>query len=230
MNGAVLYRDSERMAIVTGLRRPSKNPKTGPMLQTWILATGTDPVTATQTGADSAVCGDCDGRRVNSGWCYVTAAHAPLQAFKTYSGQPVQTGALDTIDASIRLGAYGDPATVPIEQIDRWVHRRRHTGYTHQWRTCSGEYSAYVMASCETPEHRTQAKDQGYRTFRVVPSASHIAPDEVHCPADKQPGRHTCATCGLCDGMQTSAKDVAVVAHGGGGQPQKLLQIEGYGQ
>jgi hypothetical protein len=64
-NGAVVYTgpselDGRRIVgIVTGTRRPSANPKTGPMLQLWIMRTHAAPHVAQRTGADASVCGDC---------------------------------------------------------------------------------------------------------------------------------------------------------------------------
>lgn len=38
--------------IVTGIKRPSRNQKTGDMLQTWILVEGSSPVAAINSGQD----------------------------------------------------------------------------------------------------------------------------------------------------------------------------------
>lgn len=67
-NGVVLYEGpsaidgSPIVAIVTGFKDPSKNDKTGTMLQVWILRADVEPHEAQKTGADSAVCGDCPMR------------------------------------------------------------------------------------------------------------------------------------------------------------------------
>ena len=47
------------VAILTGLRSPSANRKTGAMAQLWILSADESPVDASQSGADASVCGDC---------------------------------------------------------------------------------------------------------------------------------------------------------------------------
>lgn len=45
--------------IATGYARPSKNTKTGALLQTWILRQDVAPHDAVASGADASVCGDC---------------------------------------------------------------------------------------------------------------------------------------------------------------------------
>ena len=63
--GVVLYRGPSLLdgkpivCIATGLRSPSGNPKTGPMVQTWIMREDVAPHTAQKSGEDSSVCGDC---------------------------------------------------------------------------------------------------------------------------------------------------------------------------
>lgn len=83
-NGYVIYQGPSELdgdpvvAIVTGFRIPSANAKTGASIpQTWILRADADPITATLTGADASVCGDCKHRgHIESGGnpgrsCYV---------------------------------------------------------------------------------------------------------------------------------------------------------------
>jgi hypothetical protein len=65
IRGLELWRGPSRLdgapivAIATGLAEPSSNPKTGPMVQTWILRADSSPQEAQRTGADASVCGDC---------------------------------------------------------------------------------------------------------------------------------------------------------------------------
>jgi hypothetical protein len=69
-NGVILYRgpsllDGKRIVVVaTGLARRSKNPKTGNLVQTYILADqGEDPIRAWLNGGDESICGTCPPRR-----------------------------------------------------------------------------------------------------------------------------------------------------------------------
>ena len=71
--GVVLYRGPSKLdgepivCIATGLKAPSKNPKTGTMVQTWILREDVAPHKAQKTGEDSSVCGDCPLRPLMKG-------------------------------------------------------------------------------------------------------------------------------------------------------------------
>jgi hypothetical protein len=64
-NGAIVWDGPSRidgspiMAIVTGLRTASANPKTGDMLQTWILRSDMHPQDAIKAGSDYGICGSC---------------------------------------------------------------------------------------------------------------------------------------------------------------------------
>jgi len=65
IRGLELWRGASRLdgapivAIATGLAAPSSNPKTGPMVQTWILRADVAPHEAQRDGRDASVCGDC---------------------------------------------------------------------------------------------------------------------------------------------------------------------------
>jgi hypothetical protein len=104
------------------------NRKTGDMVQTWVIRSDIDPITASRTGADTAICGDCPHKGTPSdkatGWakdrtCYVNLLFAPNGVFKAY-----RKGAYDTAQGhdaiaaiakgkGVRLGSYGDPAACP---------------------------------------------------------------------------------------------------------------------
>jgi hypothetical protein len=69
------------------------NRKTGDMVQTWVIRSDIDPITASRTGADTAICGDCPHKGTPSdkatGWakdrtCYVNLLFAPNGVFKAY--------------------------------------------------------------------------------------------------------------------------------------------------
>jgi hypothetical protein len=89
-NGVILYRGPSMLdgapivAILTGLASSSLNPKTGDMLQTWIIREDVSPVDATRTGDDASVCGDCKHRPANMGSCYVTVFQAPRSVHAAY--------------------------------------------------------------------------------------------------------------------------------------------------
>jgi hypothetical protein len=120
---------------------------------------------------------------------------------------------------SLRLGAYGDPAALPIDVVRVLASFTvRHTGYTHQWRTIDPSWSAYVMASADTAADRAAANGLGYRTFRVRPAEDPIGTREITCPASDEAGKRTtcdrCALCGGNAGRLAGLKDITIAAHG----------------
>jgi len=219
--------------IVVLAQRGSKNSKTGNMMQTFILRSDVDPVTANRTGEDFAICGDCphkgvphngDKGQAKRRTCYVTLIHAPLGKFKAF-----QRGSYETIEGHaaikafgagqmVRIGTYGDGAAVPsyvwdslCEGAEGW------TAYTHQsgCQTAATDAHRY-MTSAESLPDAQSAWDRGERTFRVIADIAELAKgSEVLCPASEEAGRRTtCEHCKLCAGASIKAKSVAIVAHG----------------
>lgn len=136
--------------IVVLLTLGSRNEKTGPMVQSFIVRADMSPIAAKDAAADTSVCGDCPRRHSLGGDCYVLIHNAPHSAWKAWdrAGRPVgditdsaRAIARDAHAHGIRLGAYGDPAAVPWqvwEGLFRAIEtiagkRPDHTGYTHQW-------------------------------------------------------------------------------------------------
>lgn len=217
--------------IVAIITIKTKNPKTGPMAQLWILRPDVSPGKAIRTGLDVSICGTCPLRAIDANGnrqvrrCYVNPM-GPASVYRTYRrgryavATPVTLWAM-LAGRTVRLGAYGDPAALPIDVVATIVaFAVRHTGYTHQRRTVSPEWARYVMASADNAADRLEAKAQGYRTFRVVAPGDTIDKSEIHCPASEEQGkRTTCDRCTLCAGnagRYTGLKDVAIYAHGVG--------------
>ena len=207
------------IAIATGLAKPSSNIKTGPMVQTWILAQNESPVDAARNGSDAAVCGDCPLRPLNLGTCYVTLFQGPRSIWTTW-----KRGRYDDFDPTafaskpVRFGAYGDPAAVPFHIWDTiGFQASMTTGYTHQWRTCDPLHKHYCMASVEDEAGALEARAKGWRTFRVTTSPGDKSlSKEVICPASEEAGHKIqCIDCGACDGTSSSRKSHIVIhAHG----------------
>ena len=230
VNGAVLYHgpsqlDGEEIVVVlTGLARGgSKNSKTGKMLQTWILRADRDPRQASLTGADASICGDCKHRRNNGGACYVVIEQAPLAVWRAwkrgiYADWTKAFPANALKGRRVRLGSYGDPAAVPYNVWRRVLDQKitGWTGYTHQWkRSDFKRLRSVVMASVDTAEEADEARADVWRTFRVRASGEELRRGEVSCPASDEMGKlTTCEKCGLCQGLQSEAKDIAIQAHG----------------
>jgi hypothetical protein len=220
-------------AVVTGLETGGKNTKIGKMAAVYILRADMSPMQASQTGADYAICGDCkhrgtvevrDGVHRNVGRsCYVTLFHGPRVVYKAYKDGVYPRAGLSVIaeamrGALVRLGAYGDPAAVPLHVWQTVLaHVKDATGYTHQWRE-HPELAAYCMASCDTSQEREEAKRLGFRTFRIRTAEAPTLKGEGKCPASKEMGKVTqCNACMLCSGTSKGHKsDITIVAHGPG--------------
>jgi hypothetical protein len=212
------------VAILTGLNKRSSNPKTGDMLQTWILVRDQHPSEALKSGDDYAICGDCI-HRPNGGkrTCYVNIM-GPASVWRSF-----QKGGYESVDPDeagdivsgrkVRLGAYGDPAAVPASVWRSLIANvKTFTGYTHQWRDCP-DISDLCMASCETQQDVQDAQALGYRTFRVMPKGEEPTRRELVCPSSAEMGRRvTCADCGLCAGAMRHkprvVPGIAITVHG----------------
>ena len=244
--GLLIYRgpsliDGKEIAVILTIR--SDNTKLGNMAQTWIIAADVDPITASRTGADTAVCGDCAFKGIPdpgkpTGWakargCYVNLLFRPLALFKALQeGKLLECSPreaaelLRQLGLPMRAGAYGDPVAAP-----EYVHRPLiasvpgHTAYSHQWRSMA--LPKWSMASADSLAMAKDAWSRGYRTFRVIGDVSELDAKEILCPASKEAGkRTTCAECKLCAGtMSRSPKSIAIVAHGGGGAEKAAKRI-----
>lgn len=245
--GIVLYRGPSVLtgapivAIATGLqaaRRHSRqgvNAKTGAVVQVYILAGGRNPVAAHASGRDAAVCGDCPHR---AGSCYVRLDRGPLQVWRAYQRGRYRQPSLQTARAAlaglpVRLGAYGDPAAVPLPVWETALGQAgSHTGYTHQWRTCDPGLRRWCMASCDSQAEAGQAQAAGWRTFTVVPKGATV-PGQLAllCPASEEGGRKLhCVDCRACDGTAGGRhSQVWIPVHGAAHRQaayNRLVQID----
>ena len=217
------------------------NRKTGDMVQTWILRSDIDPISASRTGEDSSICGDCPHKGKPSdkasGWaigrsCYVNLLFAPNGVYKAYKrgSYPVAQGH-DAIRAiglgmGVRLGSYGDPEAIP-EHVWRSLTSAAEyvTAYTHGANTMPD----IVMTSADSAAQAHDAWGKGERTFRVISALDKVIKGkEILCPASEESkaasGKTvTCAMCKLCGGNSVKAKSVAIVAHGASKRTTKGL-------
>lgn len=235
-NGWILYEGpsqldgTEIVAIATGSRVTSKNRKTGPMLQTWMLNANVHPHEAIIRRLDTCVCGDCgfklddEGNRI----CYVKPM--PLgQIYNQYRDgrYPITPNYSQGLNA--RIGSYGDPTAVPIKVwLNLIANVPAATGYTRQWQQQQfQDFRHFCMASCFNDEESQYARALGWKAYTIRPVAQPSKPlnltedpsnaqrpslvKEVDCPAAKLPNQITCNSCKLCDGQKTN---VSVVVHG----------------
>lgn len=212
MSNAIIYEGPSTfdgkpvVVIATGIDQPSRNSKTGPMVQVYTLLRDTPPIEAVKSGEDQSICGTCIHR---GSTCYVNVAQGPTAVYKAYKegkylpGNPKKVG----YNRSIRLGAYGD-MTFDSGVIQDLVSRARMwVGYTHLAAT-RPDLKGLVQASADTPEEAIAYQGQGWKTYRVRNKGEALLPGEINCPSHKG---ITCDQCGLCNGRQ---KNVSIEVHG----------------
>jgi len=210
------YNGQELVAVATGIKEPSKNIKTGAMLQLYIFEAAAAPLSFS-----TAACGTCNlGPRE---LCYVVRCQGPNQTWKTWAagGYPRLSARSHRhlfAGQRIRLGAYGDPAMVPfgvLRQLCGWCVD--HTGFTHQWRWRPPYYAQLLHASCETPAAAHQARARGWKTFRVMTPGQNREGDEKTC-RNEALGRQ-CIDCCRCKGGNGDNR--VIMRHG---SPQLIVR------
>ena len=233
LNGRILFEGLSPIngkpivIIATGFKENSANPKTGFMLQTWILSAELKPNEAFKTnenGYGESVCGDCPHALYNSpkknGFapCYVRTYHAPRSVYECY-----KKGNYPHIENDwhlfnnlpVRLGSFGDPCCIPVEILKNIISRcSKHTGYTHQWRKPYGQHlKGICMASADGMRDYIESTSQGWTPFLVRKSTDEAPKGALICPASAEAGRKvTCADCTSCDGV-SRPKGVVIIAH-----------------
>jgi hypothetical protein len=223
-NSIVVYRGQTKLKTGNGrvfgaLTYGTSNPKTGNMVQLWILS----PIerwAISRAQDKSATCGNCPLKQA----CYVSPM-GPESVRRGVRGKRanLKRGIASLAGQYLRLGAAGEPTALPIAEVKAMAQSNLGwTGYTHQWAHVSDQWASLLMASVETLEQRLAAKANGWRTFRVTKTgeASELQSGEIWCPSLKGV---TCADCGLCCGTSRKAKDIAIPVHGA--RAKNLLAI-----
>jgi hypothetical protein len=216
--------------FVTGITQRAvkgSNAKTGPAIQTHILRTDVDPLEAIRNGADSAICGGCAFKGVDSvpigktypkdRTCYVQVHKASLGIYRSFSNGNVRTLPVAEVANLIsgrvlRLGSYGDPAAIPFNV---WEALRRYTvfslGYTHQYRSERlQDVTAFCQISADTEQDAIMAHAQGYGSFRVIGPDQRPLSFEMVCPSLEGV---QCIDCGACSGG-INGRNVVIPVHG----------------
>jgi hypothetical protein len=232
--GPSAFDDKPVVAIVSGAGGATRNQKTGPMAQLWILRADVAPHEAQKTGEDQSVCGDCSlrplvAREQGLPKCYVVTYQSANSTWRAHRDEPEDLAGcaafLRQAGASLRLGAYGDPAALP-ERVVRTLAfaSSGFTGYTHAWRNTRAMRDL-LMASVESEGQKQEAQALGWRTFRVRRPEDRVLSDEIICPAANESEAKRsdgldvqCYTCRLCDGRvaQDARKNITIMAHGWG--------------
>jgi hypothetical protein len=219
-NGPSLLDGKPIVVIATYSKR---NPKTGKVVQTYILRSDINPLKASKTGEDFSICGSCPmrgemttdpKRKIAKGRkCYVNLGQGVLIVFKSFLRGVYKEGDPRTMgrDRFVRVGTYGDPAAVPSHVWDELLAEcETWTAYTHQkpWRP------DIAMQSADSHAEAIAHWKAGRRTFRVIVDLGDIdKTNEALCPASKEAGRRVqCTACKLCKGS-SKAKSIAIMEH-----------------
>jgi hypothetical protein len=234
--GVVLYDGESRFdgsRILAILTFHSSNWKTGDIPQVWILRADRHPREVRAGKLDQAICGHCP-LAANMG-CYVTSPELgsiwrKLQAGGYMTDVPRAMRRLVAEEPpAIRLGAYGDPAAVPIEVWDEMraalPPQVRLIAYTHAWDHMEGEgYKHLCMASVDSPAQAARARAKGWRTFRVaLPQDEEPVKGQEVCPFIFDPEGVKCRRCRICTGAGGKGPCIVVPAHGGAIQKTRAL-------
>ena len=173
------YDGAEIMLLGGAVKAPSRNRKTGWMIQMYILVKNVPPVEAVKQELDASVCGNCSMRWNKGGGCYVTPLWMTPMWKKGVEAPRITPTELARLankyNTPIRQGAYGDPAFVPMyvwEELENAVSNKKGASYTHQWESVSPEYAMFSMASVENLKQKADALALGYRTYRQVDNES----------------------------------------------------------
>jgi hypothetical protein len=240
--GVILYEGPSALdgapivVIANRITSASDNGKTGAMVQSFVIRSDVDPVTALNTGADASICGNCQHRprierragkskRVRT--CYVNVGRSVRSVYAAYQrGRYARPGVdydariLPALFAGLafRSGTYGDPTAAPY-QVWRaaTLLARAITGYTHQWKQKRFRHFARLcMASVDSVAEMAEAHAMGWRTFRVRTRQEPKQAGEAICPASAEAGHKTdCAACSACGGLSAKARvSMVIIAHG----------------
>jgi len=223
--GYIIYEGPSRIngdpivAIATGVHNKSHNPKTGPMVQIYILSSKYHPLDAIKCGGNTSVCGNCPMKRIIKdgkmhGACYVNLGQGPNNIYRSYKTKRYTklTSYAVFKGRAVRFGAYGDPTAIPLKIIKEIASQATSwTGYTHRWQlTKNGGYKDYCIASCDSVALVKKALSIGWTTFRHKKPESPLLSNETICPNDKDGTQ--CITCGLCNGK--SQVNIVIDRHG----------------
>jgi hypothetical protein len=213
--GYVVYEGKSELdgkPIVSVMTVKSVNKKTGDIPQVWIMRSDVNPVESSKLGDDVSICGVCPHRHFLNGVCYVNIGQAPLSVWKTYRkgkySVDFTAAHFRAAGNTIRIGAYGDPAAVPMHVWDNLIGRSTVIGYTHQWRLFPG-LKKYCQASVDSLSEQVIASSEGWKTFRVASDAGNKFSVETECLSVTK--NMTCKQCKMCNGRRGH---VVIQVHG----------------
>ena len=218
-NGFTFYRGPSMLnrlpvrLVCSGILEPSRNRKTGPMIQFSALPDDKPPATIEDILAG---CGDCKIKKM----CYVDRSKAPYQQWKQdYPDYNPRKDAHLLRLYPHRYCMFGDPASIPA-YVWKIIRResKGHTGYTQQWEKPRFQHlKSWLMASCHNLAQKDKAESMGWKPYVITDS---VLDGMKQCPYQKSEGAIRCAHCLLCDGNHGT---IQITKHG---SPSKLSHWE----
>jgi len=205
------WENDDIMLVITGIpgvHALSKNVKTGPMAQAWVLPKNKPP---THPLGQGAVCGDCPLSSSDNGGCYVLPFQAPNSVYRKYVDTKVVSIKDINLPLGLRVTAFGEAPLVPFNIWKKLLNKTPfHTGYTHMWRELDPAKWGFLMASVHSESEMEFANDLGWSAFSTEQSKN-----AVLC-INSSHGK-TCFECGLCNGNHRANRvNVWVTPHGHG--------------
>lgn len=243
MPGMIVYHgpskyDGKQIVVILVKPDSKSNRKTGDVVQQYILRADVDPLEASRIGADFSVCGNCKHRGTpapdkttgvaSNRTCYVQLFQGPMRVYRAFKrGNYIAAETIEQVrafidDSMLRLGAYGDPASLPEGLNELLIELSGdHVSYTHGHTVDDtlGDHAAkYSMVSADSIDDALRAHSKGFRTFRVIPISTYrengngaLLKNEILCPSEKGV---QCIDCKLCNGTKYNGKSIAIIAHG----------------
>jgi|2_EtaG_2_1085320.scaffolds.fasta_scaffold16580_2 hypothetical protein len=113
----------------------------------------------------------------------------------------------------IRIGAWGDPASAPVELYESLFECCPNTtGYTSQWQKFP-ELKSFLMASVSSKAMAQKAWSMGWRTYRITP-IDDLEPNERWC-INQEDKEIQCVNCPTpCDGGKPTKWSIATLPSG----------------
>ena len=199
--------------------KPSNNTKTGGMFQFGVFVADEEPLAATKSGADEAVCNGCrmkpskkeerKAEGIRHG-CYVLLFRKLAQWRSLKDQEPIGvekgTDIIEAHGTPVRFGEYGNMSNVPREQMEPLIQSAKgdHTLYENNWRAPHAQWlSDYAQASVQNLEEAREAWATGWKTFRQLRDGEEpVKGEEVMCPHETRGVQ--CIKCLLCNGSTVS--------------------------
>lgn len=207
--GNSLFDGKPIRVILSGHVLDSQNTKTGEMIQVYILPDERDSFREYKDKSPT-VCGDC---KYLGGGCYVSWNRTrQVQASSAKHVLTLEDGQALCSGLRVRVGAAGDPASVPfyvwdmlLRFADDW------TGYTHAWKYCDARLKQFFVASCDSVEEVYLAKSRAWSVFYVKDAGDADIEGSITCLSQNSV---QCVQCLKCKGGGTKTHIITETLHG----------------